>query len=254
MYSEDLRPGDMLLSRKYIPFSFSPKQALAHFTNKSIEWYQRKRLGYKRETNCNHVRFVVCSLEEFIHFLEEKDNLTKVAFAYLKLAYQRRALLIIQQRLGYIEEPPKELILFEFTWPEAHFVPLAKWMLNPDYVHIYRYHTAPANPKKLLEICFEWKKTQYDWLQLLGIALNQEWLQLNRTKNEVCSTGMRKCLEAYHETDLFPGLPIWKTPPAAFGNHKDMLRLCPSDKPEEQHQRHEIASVEPKPFILKEEK
>lgn len=151
--------------------------------------------------------------------------------------------------VGYFDGIP---IAFEWTYPVARFVIVEDWMLDPTYCRLYRY-TSKIDvsdwfiSEKLRYYLKDYEGTKYNWLQPLGIILNQRWLQLPGMR-EVCSTGARKALEDvfirhHHSEPLFPEIPVWRTPPCAWANHPEIFELI-------NHPKKNLVSLKPEPDRL----
>lgn len=148
-------------------------------------------------------------------------------------------------------------LVFDWTSPVSRVTPVRPWMLDPEYAWVMRhssivldeYGTYTASkiaqnlmwerdlppwrvsnnktvyPMPLLDYCLERSGKLYDYLQLPGMALNLKWMHLGKD-HEVCSTGARILIEDITGIEsLFPGLPVWKTPPSAFTNDRHWRRI-----------------------------
>lgn len=129
--------------------------------------------------------------------------------------------------VGHFNEIP---IAFEWTFPKARFVVVEDWMLDPNYCRLYRYSGEfEHNDWLMSEFTMNYFRvhegSKYDWLQLGGILLNAEWIQLSNHR-EVCSTGARKAQESLLKTrNLFPEVSVWETPPCAWANSPCFTRV-----------------------------
>ena len=128
---------------------------------------------------------------------------------------------------------------FEWTYPKARFFEMQDWMLDPDYCRAFRPHAGEENQKWLnnawlssITVAKHLAKfsegTDYDVLQLLGIALNAKWLQCSE-ENKVCSVGCLYITDVTLTGYWFDELPQWRTTPASFMNNPELY--CELNKP-----------------------
>lgn len=190
MQLTDLKPLDTICSRKHIPFSFNPiYRPVEWIFNQGIISFQRSLYGDTSFIYDNHTRGVV----------------------------------------GFNEAGVP--VGFEWTWPVARFFEIEPWMLDPAYSRVYRTHIVqrhlpPSYMQQLIcDVTGVLKRkhegTKYDWLQGLGIILNQKWIQLSEQR-KMCSPGWAEVLKYVlaFSGNMFPEVPLWRTPPAAWA-HSD---------------------------------
>jgi len=146
--------------------------------------------------------------------------------------------------VGYFDGVP---VAFEWTYPKARFVVVQDWMVNPDYCRLQRYipgHSYCSDwflMEKIKVYLNAYKGSGYDWLQLAGIAMGVEWLQLSKNRH-VCSVGARITQEHFYSTCLFPEIPTWRTPPCSWMNHPEAWETV--------NQTDSIVPIQSEPEIL----
>jgi hypothetical protein len=128
-----------------------------------------------------------------------------------------------------------EHIGFEWTHPKARFITIEDWMMDSNYAKIYRYETLiKFNQDQLFDYLLDYKDSRYDYLQLLGIALNCKWLQMSKYR-KVCAHGVVEAQEYmirnfYNPKRLFPESETWATLPCAWMNHAERFTLMNGDR------------------------
>ena len=119
---------------------------------------------------------------------------------------------------GTATDPP---IGFEWTAPRSRFIVIEQWMLTPGYSWVMRHKDMPLIKESLiLDEANRHNNKIYDYLQLLGMYLNCEWLQFGEN-HEVCSTGATEITENLTGLNLFPNLERWQVPPCSVVNDTD---------------------------------
>jgi hypothetical protein len=186
MQIAELRPLDTFCTYKPVKFSLKPIWApLEYLADKGIRRYGQAL--YSGEVKANHIRVCVGKFNNM-------------------------------------------MIGFEWTFPTARFFEVKGWMLDPAYAKIYRSKAIwnanqDANNALIIKKYLnKFENDKYDWLQLVGIALRWEGMQLPGSK-EVCSTGVRKLMEYMLGVSLFSEVPVWRTPPCSWLNHPEILTL-----------------------------
>jgi hypothetical protein len=122
-----------------------------------------------------------------------------------------------------------EHIGFEWTHPRARFIVIEDWMMDSSYAKIYRYDLSLKFDSELYDYLLDYRDSRYDYLQLLGIALNLKWLQMSKYR-KICAQGVVEAQEYilrnfYNPDRLFPESETWATLPCAWMNHPEIFSL-----------------------------
>lgn len=193
MKISDLKPGDIIISRKYVSFWKHPIQ---WFFNWRVKCYSKKIYGPD------------CKLSGSTH--------------------ARRASTQSLTRISHWTFP----WFFHWTFPCAHFGEIETWMLDPEYALVFRRKEEIMPSADMWQNFFvQFAGNLYNLGKLFDMEFGFKRFFSFGKNHYVCSSGQRMAEESLLGIkNIFPEVSLDKTPPCSWANHPEQYECVNLEK------------------------